>query len=69
MIIGFPFGAGALSSLNRGFGDLEIWCSRFRRKKPAPFVYERSTAISPLGFGKAPIEGPLVAQSGRPVNW
>jgi hypothetical protein len=23
--IGFPIGIGALSSLNRGFGDLEIW--------------------------------------------
>jgi hypothetical protein len=30
MIIGFPFGAGALSSLNKGFGDFEIWWSRFR---------------------------------------
>jgi hypothetical protein len=42
--IGFPFGVGALSSLNTGFGDLEIWWPRFRRKKPAPFFHERSTA-------------------------
>ena len=42
--IGVPFGVRALSSLNTGFGDLEIWWSRFRRKKPAPFFHERSTA-------------------------
>ena len=42
--IGFPFRAGALSSLNTGFGDLEIWWSRFRRKKPAGFFHESSTA-------------------------
>ena len=35
--IGFPFGVRALSSLNTGFGDLEIWWSRFRRKAHAAF--------------------------------
>jgi hypothetical protein len=35
--IGFPFGVRALSSLNAGFGDLEIWWSRFRRKAHAAF--------------------------------
>ena len=44
MTIGFPFGVGPLSSLNTGFGDFEIWWSRFRRKKPAPFVDEHLTA-------------------------
>jgi hypothetical protein len=34
MTIGVPFGAGGLLSLNKGFGDLEIRWSGFRRKSP-----------------------------------
>jgi hypothetical protein len=38
MTIGFPFGVSALPSLNKGFGDLEIRWSGFRREKPTPVV-------------------------------
>jgi len=34
MTIGLPFGVGAISSLNTGFGDLEIWWSDFDGKNP-----------------------------------
>jgi hypothetical protein len=34
-----------ISSLDMGFGDLEIWWSRFRRKKPAPFFHERRPLV------------------------
>jgi hypothetical protein len=61
--IGFPFGVRALSSLNTGFGDLEIWWSRFRRKKPAPFFDDVRPLVGPLGFGKA--DRTPAAQSGH----
>jgi hypothetical protein len=66
MTIGLPFGAGALSSLNEGFGDLEIRRSGFRREKPTPVVHERSTARQSPEPSVMPIEWPLLgAQNGR----
>ena len=61
-----PLGVGALTSLNKGFGDLEIRWSGFRREKPTPVVHERWAAFwsHPLRSVK-PIERPFMAQSGR----
>jgi hypothetical protein len=50
MTIGFPFGVGALSSLNTGFGDLVV---KISTEKARAFVYQRSIACRSLGFGKA----------------
>jgi hypothetical protein len=61
-----PLGVGALTSLNKGFGDLEIRWSGFRREKPTPVVHERWAAFwsHPLRSVK-PIERPFMAQSGH----
>jgi hypothetical protein len=49
-----PLGVGALPSLNKGFGDLEIRWSGFLREKPTPVVHERWAAVrSPCASGKA----------------
>jgi hypothetical protein len=61
-----PLGVGALTSLNKGFGDLEIRWSGFHREKPTPVVHEHWAAFwsHPLRSVK-PIERPFMAQSGR----
>jgi hypothetical protein len=63
-----PLGVGALTSLNKGFGDLEIRWSGFRREKPTPVVHERWAAFrSPVRPVK-PIERPFMARSGHTSN-
>jgi hypothetical protein len=67
LIVAFrPLGVGALTSLNKGFGDLEIRWSGFRREKPTPVVHERWAAFwsHPL-LSVKPIERPFMAQSGQ----
>jgi hypothetical protein len=53
MTIGCPFGVGPLSSLNKGFGDFEIWWSRFDGKSPRHLFMNVRPHVGPLGFGKA----------------
>src|ERR1700688_150478 len=49
-----PLGVRALTSLNKGFGDLEIRWSGFRREKTTPRVHERWAAFRfPCASGKA----------------
>jgi formylglycine-generating enzyme required for sulfatase activity len=53
MTIGFLFGVGGLSSLNRGFGDLETGGQDFAGKSPRPSSMNVRPLVGPLGFGKA----------------
>jgi len=53
MTIGFPFSVGALSSLNKGFGDLKI-CQDSLGKANARYR-ERSTACRSPGVRQKPI--------------
>jgi hypothetical protein len=46
MTIGFPFGVGALSSLNNGVGDLEIWWTLDRLSVSRAFGKADRTAAS-----------------------
>src|ERR1700724_3819489 len=60
-----PLGVGALISLNKGFGDLEIRWSGFRRQKPTPVFHERWAAFRCPVRPVKPIERPFMARSGR----
>jgi hypothetical protein len=63
-----PLGVGALTSLNNGFGDLEIRWSGFLREKPTPVVHERWAAVRSPCAPVKPIERPFMAQSSRSVT-
>jgi len=64
MTIGFPFGVGAISSLNTGFGDLEIWWSDFDGKSPRHLFMTVGSLAGPHLRSVKPIERPFLAQSG-----
>ena len=55
MTIGSPFGVGALSSFNRGFGDLEIWGGKISTEKVRRI----------LSMNVRPLVGPLSRSNDR----